>query len=263
MRQKVLIGGLCLTLVLSLVGCGGQQAPVPQQSEDVQQTEPVTETQGQPVEIKQEVDPATPVMASGDANPSMENGDNSSEGDTGEVEPAVEVQLFTDCNETVYATGTVNIRESWSVDSNKLGSLGTGDSVTRTGVSIEGTEADGWSRISLADGSIVYVGSKYLSTTKPVQQKPQTDQNKNQETSNPSSSSGDQQQPLEQPPTQQQNQDNSISENKKRALAQAQAACEARGDGSYAIITESGFVRVIYPEGISGNYGQDGYIGMN
>ena len=78
-----------------------------------------------------------------------------------------QVQLFTDCNETVYATGTVNIRASYTADSEKLGSLNKGDSVTRTGIAIAGTEAEGWSRIQLSDGSIVYMSNKYLSTSKP------------------------------------------------------------------------------------------------
>ncbi len=87
--------------------------------------------------------------------------------------PAEQVQLFTDVNETVYATGTVNIRASYTTDSEKLGSLNKGDSVTRTGIAIVGTEAEGWSRIQLSDGSIVYVSSNYISTTKPVvQQQP-------------------------------------------------------------------------------------------
>ncbi len=81
--------------------------------------------------------------------------------------PAEQVQLFEDCNETVYATGTVNIRASYTADSEKLGSLNKGDSVTRTGTAIAGTEAEGWSRIQLSDGSIVYVSNKYLSTSKP------------------------------------------------------------------------------------------------
>ena len=41
--------------------------------------------------------------------------------------PAEQVQLFEDCNETVYATGTVNIRASYTADSEKLGSLNKGD----------------------------------------------------------------------------------------------------------------------------------------
>ena len=97
--------------------------------------------------------------------------------------PAEQVQLFTDCNETVYATGTVNIRASYTADSEKLGSLNKGDSVTRTGIAISGTEAEGWSRIQLSDGSIVYVSNKYISTTKPAPQQQQ------QQTSKPSGGS--------------------------------------------------------------------------
>ena len=72
---------------------------------------------------------------------------------------------FTEVDETVYATSTVNIRAGYSADSDKLGSLSTGSSVTRTGIGTE--EADGWSRVSLSDGTVAYISSQYLSTTKP------------------------------------------------------------------------------------------------
>lgn len=79
-----------------------------------------------------------------------------------------EVSLFDEVNETVYATGTVNIRASYSADSEKLGSLSKGTSITRTGI---GTgEAEGWSRVSLSDGTTAYISSQYLSTTKPAVQ---------------------------------------------------------------------------------------------
>lgn len=80
----------------------------------------------------------------------------------------VEVQLFTDCNQTVYATGTVNIRASYSTNSTKLGSLTRGQSITCTGTGIN--DASGWSRVQLSDGTIAYMVSSYLSTTRPVQQ---------------------------------------------------------------------------------------------
>ncbi len=86
-----------------------------------------------------------------------------------EEEPAPENPLtFTDCNETVYATSTVNLRSGPSTDYEKIGSLSAGDSVTRIGIGT-GT-AEGWSKIQLSDGSIVYVSSKYVSTTKPATQ---------------------------------------------------------------------------------------------
>ena len=68
---------------------------------------------------------------------------------------------FTEVNETVYATTSVNVRASYSADSDKVGSLSAGASATRTGVG-----DNGWSRIVYGD-SVAYVSSDYLTTTKP------------------------------------------------------------------------------------------------
>ena len=76
-------------------------------------------------------------------------------------------QLFTEVNETMYVTSTVNIRESYSVESTKLGTLSRGQSVTRIGIGISNSEADGWSKVILSDGREVYVSSDCLSATKP------------------------------------------------------------------------------------------------
>ena len=105
------------------------------------------------------------------------------------------VDLFTDTNETVYATQTVNLRSGPSTSYEKVGSLSKADKVTRIGV---GTgEAEGWSEITLADGKVVYVSSEYLSTTKPVvqTQTPSTGGNTNsqQSSSGGQQSSGSQQ----------------------------------------------------------------------
>lgn len=82
---------------------------------------------------------------------------------------APEVTLtFTDCNETVYATGTVNLRSGPSTNDEKVGALNKNQSVTRIGIGT-GDYAN-WSKVRLSDGSEVYVASKYLTTTKPVSQ---------------------------------------------------------------------------------------------
>ena len=67
---------------------------------------------------------------------------------------------FTEVNETVYATTSVNVRASYSADSDKVGGLSTGASVTRTGVG-----DNGWSRIVYGDRA-AYVNSSYLTTTR-------------------------------------------------------------------------------------------------
>lgn len=91
-------------------------------------------------------------------------------GTTTQASGREEIRLFVDCNEVVYAVDQVNIRASYSVDSNKLGSLARGQSITRIGNGIQGTEAEGWSKVQLSDGTIAYMVSSYLSTTKPTTQ---------------------------------------------------------------------------------------------
>ena len=171
MKQKVLISGLSLLLTFSLAGCGGQQAQQEPQDPDqrkVQQSEPASTTPPvESMEVNNENDTAKPLTELEDIEPKEADGAGIFEGSG-----SVEVELFTEVNETVYATGTVNIRASYTADSDKLGSLSVGQSVTRTGTSIAGTEAEGWSRVELSDGTMAYISNKYLSTTKPVAQQP-------------------------------------------------------------------------------------------
>ena len=165
--KKALIYALALALAFSLTACGQPKTeqptdPAPSTSapEPIATPEPIKDTAPEP---EPEQTPAAPVETE-DTQPPEET----------EPQEAEQIQLFTEVNETVYATGTVNIRASYTTDSEKLGSLSVGQSVTRTGTAITGTEAEGWSRIQLSNGNIVYVSNKYLSTTKPVvqQQRP-------------------------------------------------------------------------------------------
>ena len=184
--KKALIYALALALAVSLTACGQPKTeqptdPAPSTSapEPIATPEPIKDTTPEP---EPEQTPAAPVETE-DTQPPEET-------ESEEVESQVEqVQLFTDCNETVYATGTVNIRASYTADSNKLGSLSVGQSIVRTGTSIAGTEAEGWSRVELSDGTVAYISSKYLSTTKPVVQ-----QQQQQQTSKPSGGNTTQQQ---------------------------------------------------------------------
>ena len=89
--------------------------------------------------------------------------------DTEPVEPTTtEIpDLFTSVNETVYATTTVNVREGFSADTDKVGSLGKGQSIKRVGI---GTgDAEGWSEVEF-NGQTAYISSDYLSLTKPAAQ---------------------------------------------------------------------------------------------
>ncbi len=174
MKTRSLAVALSLALVLGMAGCGGQQAQQEPQEPDqgkVQQSEPAsTIPPVESMEVKNENDTAIPLADLEDIEPEEADGAGvfevagNAESDLEEVDP------FTEVNETVYATGTVNLRSGPSTAHDKVGSLNKSDSVTRVGIGT--AEAEGWSRIQLSDGSTVYVSNKYLSTTKPVAQQP-------------------------------------------------------------------------------------------
>lgn len=196
MKTRSIAVALSLVLMLGMAGCGGQQAqqePQKPDQEKVQQTEPASTTPPvESMEVKNENNTAIPLAELENVEPEEADGAGIVEG-----AESIEVVLFTEVNETVYATGTVNIRASYTADSDKLGSLSAGENVTRTGIAIEGTEAEGWSRVQLSNGSTAYISNSYLSTTKPVQQSTQgTTQDK-------PSGQTQQQQPTQQQPSSQ------------------------------------------------------------
>ena len=73
---------------------------------------------------------------------------------------------FTEKDETVYATDSVNVRSSYSTSSSVIGSLDVGDSVKRTGLATKAVNGVTWSRVSY-NGRTAYVSSSYLTTEKP------------------------------------------------------------------------------------------------
>ena len=168
--KKTLIYALALALALSLTACGQPKAEQPTDpAPSTSVPEPIKDTTLGP---EPEQTPAPPVETE-DTQPPEETESQEDE-----------VQLFTEVNETVYATGTVNLRSGPSTAHDKVGSLNKSDSVTRVGIGT--AEAEGWSRIQLSDGSIVYVSNKYLSTTKPVVQQQQTSKPSGGQQSKPS-----------------------------------------------------------------------------
>ena len=75
---------------------------------------------------------------------------------------------FTDADEMMYTTGTVNIRTGPGTSYDKIDSLPKAWPVHRIGIGT-GT-AEGWSLIEFEDGSTACVSSNYLSYTKPSTQ---------------------------------------------------------------------------------------------
>lgn len=173
--KKALILGLSLSLALSLTACGGsnnnaadnnQDTSTPEVSQSVETAAPDVE---QATQTTQETTPETTPETE---QPSQEENPESEE--TG--------PKFTEVNETVYATTSVNVRASYSADSDKVGSLSSGASVTRTGVG-----DNGWSRI-IYNGNEAYVSSDYLTTTKPSTSTPSTSKPSTSTPSTPSTS---------------------------------------------------------------------------
>lgn len=164
--KKAIIYGMSLALILSMTACGGsndnaadksQDTSTPEVSQSVESSTPT------PEQTTQTAPETTPTPGS------VSTPDQADTSDSKETE-----SLFTETDETLYATTTVNVRSSYSTNSDKLGSLTKAQSVTRTGI---GTgDAAGWSRIEF-NGKVAYVSSDYLSATKPQVSvsKPSTD----------------------------------------------------------------------------------------
>ena len=188
--KKVLIFCLSAALLLvSLTACHKPQADQPTEPDppqtvtttqaDVSTPEPLADPKPEPPEQA----PASPDQLS-DTIPAAPDEVEDTQPPEETESQEDEVQLFTEVNETVYATGTVNLRSGPSTAHDKVGSLNKSDSVTRVGIGT--AEAEGWSRIQLSDGSLVYVSNKYLSTTKPAPQQQQTSKPSSGQQSKPS-----------------------------------------------------------------------------
>ena len=214
--KKTLIYALALALTLSLTACSQPKAeqptdPAPSTStpEPIAAPEPIKDTTPEP---EPEQTPAAPVETE-DTQPPEETESQEDE-----------VQLFTEVNETVYATETVNLRSGPSTAHDKVGSLNKSDSVTRVGIGT--AEAEGWSRIQLSDGSTVYVSNKYLSTTKPAPQQ-QTSKPSGGQQSKPSG--GQQSKPSESTQQQQTQQTETPPSTERPSIRQQLEALESQG----------------------------------
>ena len=146
-------------MVLGLVACSPTD-PEPTDTSTPEVTEPADTSE------PEQTAPAEP-----DDQEPQETAETTADTEPEVVEPAeapVEAEptySFTSVNETVYATTTVNIREGFSADTAKVGSLGRGQSVKRVGI---GTgDAEGWSQVEF-NGQTAYISSDYLSLTKPA-----------------------------------------------------------------------------------------------
>lgn len=83
---------------------------------------------------------------------------------------------FTSVNQTMYATGEVNIRKSYSTSSAIIKTVEKGTKITRVGIG-----DNGWSKITY-NGQTAYISSSLLTKTKPAEDKPKTEEPKSNTT---------------------------------------------------------------------------------
>ncbi len=79
--------------------------------------------------------------------------------------------VFTEVEETVYATTAVNVRTGPATSYTRISTLRTGEAVERIGVG-----SNGWSKV-IYNGREAYIYSIYLSTTRPIITEPVVDYN--------------------------------------------------------------------------------------
>lgn len=80
----------------------------------------------------------------------------------------IEEVAITEMDATMYATTGVNVRESYSAESNKLRTVGVGEAVHVTGQTADGS----WYRIDDTGVGEGFISAQYLSTEKPVIEQP-------------------------------------------------------------------------------------------
>lgn len=183
--ERKSIAALIVTgaMVLGLSACGTNGATSDNADNSQNTNTPVVTEPVDPSNQTQEVEETTPDAAETTPTSQEEPVQETQKTAQPQEETPVPEEIgpnFTEVNETVYATTSVNVRSSYSADSDKVGGLSSGASTTRTGVG-----DNGWSRIVYGD-SVAYVRSDYLTTSKPsTPSKPEQSGNQNQGQSKP------------------------------------------------------------------------------
>jgi len=175
--KKAFLFILSASLIIAALASCGTKPPEEEPTEPLAQTAqtnpPAASTPEQKPEPEPEAEPkqaAPKEIPEAEPEPEQEPAPEPEPEETPEETQPAETSLFAEVNETVYVvdTNSVNLRSGPGTSYDKVGSLSRGQSATRTGVGIDGTEAEDWSRVTLADGTTTHVSSKYLSTSKPT-----------------------------------------------------------------------------------------------
>lgn len=135
----------------------------------------VADAQGNLVELSSKTDTVTVNSKKTSSSGSDSNSNSGSNPSNNSKPETTKKPSFDSRNETVYATGSVNVRSSYSTSSSVITTLKAGDSVTRTGRATEYINGVLWSKVTY-NGQTAYMSSDLLTTTKPTEDKKEDDQ---------------------------------------------------------------------------------------
>ena len=128
---------------------------------------------GNPVSLSPKTDTVT-IKSKSSSSSSSSGSSSNKKSSTSTKSNDTEKPQFRDVDETVYATSSgINIRSSYSTSSSAIGTLNTGDELTRTAIASNAVDGITWSRVTY-NGQTAYVSSSYLSTEKPEESSDKT-----------------------------------------------------------------------------------------
>lgn len=169
-RTVLLIGLLGCLLFTTIQGCG---QPAEEETVSVVE-ETVSESVEESVSVSEEMTASEEETIEETEESSVEETvPIETETTTEETEVPTETETIeevsiTEMDVTMYATTGVNVRESYSSESNKLRTVGIGEAVHVTGQTADGS----WYRIEDAGVGEGFISAQYLSTEKPVIEQP-------------------------------------------------------------------------------------------
>ena len=140
------------TITVTAIDVGDNQVP----SEDVTGSKTVSITVTAPATTP-DPEPETPTEPENPSTPAEPE------------KPTVKEPTFTSTNKTMYATGDINLRSSWSTDSSAT-RIEKGTELTVTGTSTDVVNGYVWYRVSY-NGTTKYVASNLLTDVKPEEEK--------------------------------------------------------------------------------------------
>lgn len=161
-RKRLILFGFVSVLAFSTLpgcGCGAVQTSVPSETVSVEESTSSPETV-----IHEETPSATETEA---VETESETADDVTV--TEETASPEEIGII-EMDAIMYATTSVNERKEPSTDSEKIGSLSTGEEVHVTGQ----TKDEQWYRIEISGIDEGFVASQYLSNDKPIIEQPES-----------------------------------------------------------------------------------------